>query len=168
MSYYEKIPVIIEAWEMTKNNIIEMYSLVNKIHKEEITEQEKDKIIENSLVWGLDIPTLEDGEDRRAKHVASIGDYIIKGLQGEYYPVKPDIFKMSYRLVDDDNYLKKQLRDVTVDIQELEDLYEDLDQKDKKTQGYTCRVCGSKLNKEMFIKKYQIALDKDEIFKKIS
>lgn len=36
---------------------------------------------------------------------------------------------MSYRLVDDDNYLKKQLRDVTVDIQELEDLYEDLDQK---------------------------------------
>ena len=23
MSYYEKIPVIIEAWEMTKNNIIE-------------------------------------------------------------------------------------------------------------------------------------------------
>ena len=100
---------------MTKNNIIEMYSLVNKIHKEEITEQEKDKIIENSLVWGLDIPTLEDGEDRRAKHVASIGDYIIKGLQGEYYPVKPDIFKMSYRLVDDDNYLKKQLRDVTVD-----------------------------------------------------
>ena len=64
MSYYEKIPVIIEAWEMTKNNIIEMYSLVNKIHKEEITEQEKDKIIENSLVWGLDIPTLEDGEDK--------------------------------------------------------------------------------------------------------
>ena len=121
MSYYEKIPVIIEAWEMTKNNIIEMYSLVNKIHKEEITEQEKDKIIENSLVWGLDIPTLEDGEDRRAKHVASIGDYIIKGLQGEYYPVKPDIFKMSYRLVDDDNYLKKQLRDVTVDIQEIYD-----------------------------------------------
>ena len=168
MSYYEKIPVIIEAWEMTKNNIIEMYSLVNKIHKEEITEQEKDKIIENSLVWGLDIPTLEDGEDRRAKHVASIGDYIIKGLQGEYYPVKPDIFKMSYRLVDDDNYLKKQLRDVTVDIQELEGLYEDLDQKDKKTQGYTCRVCGSKLNKEMFIKKYQIALDKDEIFKMYS
>lgn len=75
---------------------------------------------------------------------------------------------MSYRLVDDDNYLKKQLRDVTVDIQELEDLYEDLDQKDKKTQGYTCRVCGSKLNKEMFIKKYQIALDKDEIFKMYS
>ena len=111
MSYYEKIPVIIEAWEMTKNNIIEMYSLVNKIHKEEITEQEKDKIIENSLVWGLDIPTLEDGEDRRAKHVASIGDYIIKGLQGEYYPVKPDIFKMSYRLVDDDNYSPQSVID---------------------------------------------------------
>lgn len=53
MSYYEKIPVIIEAWEMTKNNIIEMYSLVNKIHKEEITEQEKDKIIELKIHHAL-------------------------------------------------------------------------------------------------------------------
>ena len=50
----------------------------------------------NSLVWGLDIPTLEDGEDRRAKHVASLGDYIIKGIQGELYPCKPDIFKATY------------------------------------------------------------------------
>ena len=27
---------------------------------------------------------------------ASFGDYIIKGVQGEFYPCKPDIFKQNY------------------------------------------------------------------------
>ena len=27
---------------------------------------------------------------------ASIGDYIIKGVKGEFYPCKPDIFKLTY------------------------------------------------------------------------
>lgn len=30
---------------------------------------------------------------------ASIGDYIIQGLEGEFYPCKPDIFHKSYALV---------------------------------------------------------------------
>lgn len=28
------------------------------------------------------------------------GDYIVKGLKGEFYPVKPDIFKMKYEDLD--------------------------------------------------------------------
>lgn len=28
--------------------------------------------------------------------IASKGDYIIKGVQGEFYPCKPDIFKATY------------------------------------------------------------------------
>lgn len=27
---------------------------------------------------------------------ASIGDFVIKGIRGEYYPCKPDIFELSY------------------------------------------------------------------------
>ena len=27
---------------------------------------------------------------------ASVGDYIIKGVNGEFYPCKPDIFKKTY------------------------------------------------------------------------
>ena len=46
----------------------------------------------------MNIPTLEDGDDGRAAHVASIGDWIIKGVQGECYPCKPDIFEMTYEL----------------------------------------------------------------------
>lgn len=28
------------------------------------------------------------------------GDFIIKGIKGEFYPCKPDIFSMTYELVD--------------------------------------------------------------------
>ena len=30
---------------------------------------------------------------------ASVGDYIIKGIQGEFYPCKPDIFNSTYNEV---------------------------------------------------------------------
>jgi hypothetical protein len=38
----------------------------------------------------LDIETLE------GTHHASVGDWIIKGVKGEMYPCKPDIFEMTY------------------------------------------------------------------------
>jgi hypothetical protein len=38
----------------------------------------------------VDIPTLE-GVMR-----ASAGDYVIRGVQGEFYPCKPDIFRATY------------------------------------------------------------------------
>lgn len=46
-----------------------------------------------------EIHTLEDGKDGRAKHVASPGDWIIKGVKGELYFCKPDIFEMTYERV---------------------------------------------------------------------
>ena len=44
---------------------------------------------DNSLI----IPTLE-GDMK-----AVVGDYIIKGVKGEFYPCKPDIFEMTYEKV---------------------------------------------------------------------
>ena len=32
-------------------------------------------------------------------HEASVGDYIIKGVNGEYYPCKPDVFEKTYEEV---------------------------------------------------------------------
>jgi hypothetical protein len=63
---------------------------------------------DESVDWLL--PQLESGEIGRgcAKLYiktlegvmeASIGDYIIKGAKGEFYPCKPDIFKMTYENV---------------------------------------------------------------------
>jgi len=39
------------------------------------------------------IPTLE------GNHVGEIGDWIIKGVKGEFYPCKSDIFAMTYEIV---------------------------------------------------------------------
>ena len=48
----------------------------------------------------LEIRTLEDGHDGRAKHVASAGDWLIRGVQGEFYACKPDIFEATYERVE--------------------------------------------------------------------
>jgi len=42
----------------------------------------------------LIIPTLE------GDHVASVGDWIIQGVRGEFYPCKPDIFEATYEPVE--------------------------------------------------------------------
>lgn len=47
----------------------------------------------------LIITTLEDGTNGEAKHVASPGDWIVRGVKGEVYPVKPDIFAATYEAV---------------------------------------------------------------------
>lgn len=44
----------------------------------------------------LHVKTLEDGPNGEAKHVADPGDWIIRGVQGELYPCKPDIFEATY------------------------------------------------------------------------
>lgn len=43
-----------------------------------------------------EIGTLEDGVTLTVKHIATSGDYIIKGVQGEFYACKPDIFELTY------------------------------------------------------------------------
>lgn len=40
------------------------------------------------------IPTLE------GEMTAHPGDYIIRGVNGEFYPCKPDIFKKTYDIID--------------------------------------------------------------------
>lgn len=63
---------------------------------------------DESVDWLL--PQLETGEIGRACNklyiktlegvmIAQKGDYIIKGVSGEFYPCKPDIFEKSYELV---------------------------------------------------------------------
>ena len=46
--------------------------------------------------WSIEIPTLE-GVMR-----ATPGDWIIRGVQGEFYPCKPEIFEATYEAVSDD------------------------------------------------------------------
>jgi hypothetical protein len=55
-----------------------------------------------SLV-GHDLPTYGDGHSGALRittlegdHRCDLGDWIIKGIQGELYPCKPDIFEATY------------------------------------------------------------------------
>ena len=42
----------------------------------------------------LFIHTLEDTD--KSNHAASVGDLIVRGIKGEFYPVKPDVFLRTY------------------------------------------------------------------------
>lgn len=75
---YRKKPVVIEAVQWTGNNHAEMCEFIDP---------EAFEIIPNV---GLVIHTLE------GDHHASPGDYIIRGVNGEFYPCKPDIFEKTY------------------------------------------------------------------------
>ena len=106
MNKYRKKPVVIDAVQLTSSNIKKVYEFIHDIKLILDCDIERDywdnyeKIV---LLGGMDIPTLEDGSDGRARHVASIGDYIIKGVKGEFYPCKPDNFEMTYEKVKDGN-----------------------------------------------------------------
>ena len=82
---YVKKQVTIQAMEWTGENVEEL---------EYFTEdQDNEKWFREFDEYGeqhLYIFTLEGSMK------ANIGDYIIKGVKGEFYPCKPDIFKMTY------------------------------------------------------------------------
>ena len=83
MSFYRKKPVIIEAIQFNGENLNEMEAFVPV-----------GRYGDDGTFY---IVTLE-GE----RHV-SVGDYVIKGVKGEFYPCKPDIFMMTYEPVGGDS-----------------------------------------------------------------
>lgn len=78
---YKKKPVVIEAIQWTGNNLQEIHDFVDDFMIG--TEQTFDEHI-------ILIDTLE------GLMKASTGDFIIKGIKGEFYPCKPDIFEQTY------------------------------------------------------------------------
>lgn len=87
---YRKKPVVIEAMHFTDES------------KEDVSIWARS--IQYSVTQSYDqqnkpclrIPTLE------GEMICSLGDYLIKGVQGELYPCKPDIFDQTYEPVIED------------------------------------------------------------------
>lgn len=76
---YRKKPVVINAiqWNGTnKEEIVDFLEDDGNYHFE----------YDDDLV----VHTLE------GNHHANLGDFIIQGIKGEFYPCKPDIFEMTY------------------------------------------------------------------------
>lgn len=104
MAKYRKKPVVIEAVQFTGRNILEITTFIDGAApdlRHPIACEHWSLYAESVVRDGLVIRTLEDGKEGQAKHVASPGDWIIKGVKGEFYPCKPDIFAATYEPVED-------------------------------------------------------------------
>lgn len=78
MAKFRKKPIVIEAIQYTGDN------------KQEIIEFTEGDADTNTCYNHLTIYTLE------GDHKVDIGDWVIKGIAGEFYPCKPDIFVRTY------------------------------------------------------------------------
>ena len=89
---FTKNPVTIDAIKWTGSNLREVIAFTDgppdtrSIHAGMAWEAYVDLVARD----GLKIYTLE------GKMLANIGDWIIRGIKGEYYPCKPDIFEATY------------------------------------------------------------------------
>lgn len=84
---FRKKPVVVDAIQWTGDNAEEVQAFLFNRHQ----------YAANGWVKGhyVDIGTLE------GLMTASIGDWIIRGIKGEHYPCKPDIFEATYERLDD-------------------------------------------------------------------
>ena len=86
MGLYRKKPVVIEAIQWNSQDNIEQ---IKKMLGDKLISEERD----GCGAVGHWVKTLE------GDMMISFGDFIIKGVQGEFYPCKPDIFEKTYELV---------------------------------------------------------------------
>ena len=93
---FRKKPVVIEAWHFGKESI----PIEAKLTKLERNDSWLCPQCGNSWHSHMSCPTLE------GEHIVCHYDWIIKGVNGEFYPCKPDIFEKTYDLyqeVDNDD-----------------------------------------------------------------
>lgn len=89
MAKYRKKPVVIEAVQWTGENQKEIKEMggMRELHFYL-------NVVKGEQISALDIKTLE------GIMTADKNDWIIKGISGELYPCKPDIFEKTYELVE--------------------------------------------------------------------
>lgn len=98
MAEYRKKPVVIQAFQydgdlIDNNGKYYVPEWAEEAHKEGIIFF--DSLDSDSPPCEMYIKTLE------GIHHASVGDYIIQGVNGEIYPCKLDIFEKTYEKVSD-------------------------------------------------------------------
>lgn len=86
-SKFRKKPVVIEAWDFDGSTEC-AHAICDWIRKETGREDQA-----RFSLKGLEVRTLESSD---GWHVVSPKDFVIKGVKGEFYPCKPDIFTATY------------------------------------------------------------------------
>jgi hypothetical protein len=115
MPKFRKKPVEIEAVQLCWKTWNEVCEFLGDIISErnpgrEIPESEVSDTCgeQGPMFIALTIPTLE------GDHVAKHGDWIIRGIKGEFYPCKPDIFAATYEPADKPTSAELELADMTL------------------------------------------------------
>lgn len=90
MPKFRKKPVVVEAVQWIGNDR-EMFDFLTDSKDFPLTTAEESFYIDHSRGDGGLVIKTPEGE-----HFASKDDYIIKGVRGEFYPCKPDIFEETY------------------------------------------------------------------------
>jgi len=95
---YRKKPLLIEAFQMTKDKRWPKRDWPNWLNKAWNREPG-----ENSVWIDPDDPDRENlvCGTLEGVHCISWGDYIIKGIKDEIYPCKPDIFNLTYEEIEE-------------------------------------------------------------------
>ena len=88
MKKYRKKPVVIEAEQWFTGDMPEIVSVYSG--NDDILGCMLCGKLKRSHGW---VDTLEGG------HIVCPGDFIIKGVAGEFYPIKKDIFEKTYEAV---------------------------------------------------------------------
>jgi len=94
---FKKIPVVIEAFQMTEATRMDNSEWPEWLHRA----WQKDEGDEGALFrQNMDaaMPDLLCIWTLEGIHLVNWGDWIIQGVKGELYPCKPDIFEMTYQL----------------------------------------------------------------------
>lgn len=92
---YRKKPVTVEAVQYDNLNKEQIEKFVGTTLREHTESHHYDNGLPVPPMRYLFIETLE------GEMTVSPGDYVIKGVNGEFYPCKPDIFEKTYEQVDD-------------------------------------------------------------------
>lgn len=91
---YRKKPVVIEAFQLNKRGLVGEDWFWDAVTRNDIITHDFGKY-HSDPAW-CEIKTLE------GTMIAKAGDYIIRGVNGEIYPCKPDIFEKTYEVVSDE------------------------------------------------------------------
>lgn len=92
MNKFRKKPVVIEAGQLAQSNAAELAAWCGG------------RVFNAGfeclppIVAGIEIVTPE------GTMTANIGDWIIEGVKGEFYPCKPDIFAATYEAAEGEDY----------------------------------------------------------------
>jgi hypothetical protein len=116
MSKYRKKPVTIEARQfcgggaglhggLTEHSTSKTHAIYQWIERNTLGSFDSLAVIEGREMWPESGVTIDPRDGRmviatlEGGHWVNLFDFIIKGVQGEFYPCKPDIFAATYELV---------------------------------------------------------------------